>query len=146
MSHPITQSPADAELPTPPQAIDSDTKPYWDAAARGHLVLPTCTECTRVFWYPRGICPYCGATAITWTPSPGAGTVYTFTAVHKSSGDWSQRTPYHVAYVLLDEGITVVSNLVRLHGAPAHIGMRVQALFERREATDSPILRFRPAS
>ena len=29
------------------------TKPFWDGAKAGKLMLPRCTNCNRVHWYPR---------------------------------------------------------------------------------------------
>jgi uncharacterized OB-fold protein len=136
--------PSSVELPTPPQVIDPETAPYWEAAAEGRLLLPFCRPCAGVFWYPRGFCPFCGSTDVDWTESSGMGTVYSYTAVRRSSGDWAKHTPYYLTFVELDDGVTVAANLVGIDEHPAYIGMRVRAVFECREPSDSPILRFRP--
>ena len=43
--------------PIPPKA--QHTAPFWEGAKEGRLMLPRCTNCNRVHWYPRLICPFC---------------------------------------------------------------------------------------
>ncbi|HJM89041.1 MAG TPA: zinc ribbon domain-containing protein, partial [Dehalococcoidia bacterium] len=33
------------------------SKPYWDGGKEGKLMLPRCTTCNKVHFYPRTICP-----------------------------------------------------------------------------------------
>ena len=41
------------KLPIPPKG--THTKPFWDGAKAGRLMLPRCQDCNRVHWYPRFI-------------------------------------------------------------------------------------------
>ena len=36
-----------------------DTKAFWDAAAKGKLMIKKCAECGKKHYYPRANCPYC---------------------------------------------------------------------------------------
>lgn len=135
----------DPQLPTSRCEIDPETKPYWEAAAAGRLVLPRCRHCTRVFWYPRGFCPHCSSCDLDWIESSGRGTIYSYTVVRRSSGEWSRVVPYALAFVTLDEGPTVAANIVATDTEMLEIGLPVEALFERSDRDDPPALRFRAA-
>ena len=81
--------------------------PFWQAAARGVLLLPRCEACGRVHWYPRPFCPFCASTAVRWEESPGRGRVYSFTSLRRAPGP-----PKIIAYIRLDEGPLMLTNLV----------------------------------
>jgi len=132
-------------LPTPRPVIDPDTQPYWDAAARGELVVPHCTTCDRPFWYPRGFCPRCGGEP-DWRSSPGRGRLYSFSVVRRAAEPWGSHTPFVLGYIELDEGVTVQGNVVDCTSDQLEPGLAVRAVFERSEADDLPILRFTPES
>jgi uncharacterized OB-fold protein len=132
-------------LPTAAPKIDPEVLPYWQAAARGDLVLPRCATCDRLFWYPRGACPRCMSHDITWEASPGRGVVYSFSVVRRAAKAWGDATPYVLAYVTLDEGITLVANLVDCDPADIEVGLPVAALFERADDGETGVLRFAPA-
>jgi Rubredoxin-like zinc ribbon domain (DUF35_N) len=40
------------QLPAPHPAVNPETRPFWDATARGQLLLRRCRSCTTVNWYP----------------------------------------------------------------------------------------------
>jgi uncharacterized OB-fold protein len=132
-------------LPTAAPKIDPETLPYWQAAAQGQLVLPRCVSCQHLFWYPRGACPRCMGLDIEWQPSPGRGVVYTFSVVRRAAGEWSEATPYVLAYVTLDEGVTLVANIVDCAMADVEVGLPVVALFELADDGETGVLRFAPA-
>lgn len=133
-----------AGLPTPRPVIEPDTRPYWDAAERGELVVPRCAACDQSFWYPRGFCPRCGGTELDWPVSTGAGVVYSCSVVRRAAEPWGAVTPFVLAYVTLDEGVTVQGNVVDCSSDVLAPGLRVRAVFERQDPDDLPILRFSP--
>jgi uncharacterized OB-fold protein len=135
-----------ATLPTAAPTIDPEILPYWEAAAQGDLVLPRCRGCVRLFWYPRGACPRCMSLDIEWQLSPGRGTVYSFSVVHRAAKKWGEATPYVLAYVTLDERITVVANVVDCDPADVEIGLAVTAVFERADDDETGVLRFAPVA
>lgn len=101
-----------------------ETRPFWEAAAEGRLLLPVCEDCAQVHWYPRAVCPMCGGTRLRWTPSRGHGAVYAFSPARRADPQ------YVLAYVTLEEGPTLMSNLV---GAPHDawsIGQPVRVRFQ----------------
>ncbi|VXB61347.1 Zn-ribbon domain-containing OB-fold protein [Aeromicrobium sp. 9AM] len=131
-------------LPTPRPVIEPDAEPWWDAAGRGELTVPYCEACGRPFWYPRGFCPRCGSTGVVWRPATGEGTVYSYTVVRRAAEPWGSHTPFVLAYVTLDEGVTVQTNIVDCSSDVLEPGLRVRAVFERADDADLPVLRFTP--
>ncbi len=79
---------------------------FWDATKRGDLLLPHCTSCQKVHWYPRTFCPFCFDTHFDWRASSREATLYAATALTKASD------PYIVAYVQLSEGPLMLTNIV----------------------------------
>jgi uncharacterized OB-fold protein len=125
-------------------ARDPETDPWWEAADEGRLLVPVCTSCERPFWYPRGFCPRCGSQALEWRQATGAGEVYSYAIVERAFGVWQEASPFVVAYVTLDEGVTVATNIIDVDRADLHVGLPVRAVFERAEGANTA-LRFRPA-
>ena len=101
-----------------------ETRAFWTAAAEGRLMLPVCEDCGRAHWYPRALCPLCASEKLRWTPASGRGTVHAFSPARRAEPQ------YVLAYVTLDEGPTLMTNLV---GAPIDawsIGQAVQVRFQ----------------
>jgi len=44
-------------LPAPP--VDPETKPFWEAAAQGQLMIGRCTVCRVLHYPPRALCQVC---------------------------------------------------------------------------------------
>jgi uncharacterized OB-fold protein len=104
---------------------------YWRAAAKGTLVIPTCRECSRAFWHPRPRCPHCGSEKVELVASKGTGVLHTFTVVRQSSDPFfKSKVPYVVAMVRLDEGVSMMSNIVECDVDTVKIGMPVKVTFE----------------
>jgi len=45
------------------------TRPFWEGARRHELVMPRCTICAHLFFYPRSECPQCLSTHLEWVES-----------------------------------------------------------------------------
>jgi uncharacterized OB-fold protein len=134
-----------AVLPTPAPRIDPETAAFWAATTQGKLVLERCGNCQTVIWYPRGgFCPACGSMSATPFEASGTGTVYTFTVVHRGQGDFAGIPPYVIAYVELDEGPRIMTNIVGCDPDQVRIGMPVKAVFHQTEA-EAAVYRFEPA-
>ena len=116
--------------------------PFWAAAATGRLSLPRCRQCSTVIWYPRSFCPDCHSTDIEWFDAAETGTVYSYTVSHRGMGPWADHAPYVIAYVELDAGPRLLTNIVGADPSSVRIGDRVRAVFEPAGATS--IVRFTP--
>ena len=131
-----------SDLPAPPPPITPETQPFWDATARGQLVLPRCKTCTTVIWYPRAICPACHSMEIEWFDASGRGTIYSYTVVRR--GGYAGGGDYVLAYVELEEGPRILTNIVDCDPAVLACGQPVEVLFHD-TGEGTALVRFRPA-
>ena len=97
---------------------------YWQAADKGQLLVKHCTDCGEFHHYPRDICPFCLSANTVWQNASGQGTVYSFSTMGK--GD----AAYALALVTLDEGVTMMTNLVDCDVAQVKIGQAVKVVFK----------------
>lgn len=131
-------------LPATAPAVTPETEEFWAATAEGHLLLRRCDDCGIVIWYPRAHCPSCASLNTSWTQAEGFGSVYTFTVVHRSMVEgFRDAVPYVIAYVELDEGPRVLTNIVDCDPESVEIGQRVSAVFHD-TGNGSALFRFRP--
>jgi uncharacterized OB-fold protein len=121
------------ELERPlPQPITPESKPYWDGLKEHKLMLPKCTTCNRVFFYPRVLCPHCHARDITWIQASGKGKLHAFEIAYQSfNRAMKVKTPYILALVELEEGPRMLSNLINIEPDPAVVkcDMPVEVVF-----------------
>jgi uncharacterized OB-fold protein len=120
---------AGAGLPVyAPPADVAMAQEFWDAIARGQLMLPRCSVCRAWQWYPDADGTDCTGGELVWQDVPLTGTVYSYTRVQRSflPGGRDQ-APYTVGLIDLDgvEGPRLVVPLLD----DAAIGDRVQARF-----------------
>src|SRR5437867_12759214 len=113
------------KIPAPP--VSPETQPFWEAAAAGRLLLKHCLACGQPHHYPRSICPFCGSERTEWTDASGRGTVYSYSVFRRAP------IPYAIAYVTLDEGPTMMTNLVDCDLDAIRIGQAVRVVFKPTE-------------
>ena len=115
----------------PLPSMGPDTKPFWEGCKAHELRLPRCRSCRRYYYPPQGICPHCLSSDIEWTKMSGKGQVYALTIVHQNkSPGFKDETPYVLAYVELDEGMLMFSNVTATDPHEVKIGMAVKVVFE----------------
>ena len=131
-------------LPTPAPVVNPETAPFWAATAEGRLLLARCDGCGVTIWYPRGICPQCHATATSWYEGSGRGRIYSFTVVRRGEGPYREAAPYVLAYVELDEGPRVMTNIVEADPSTLEIDQAVEVVFHD-TGEGNALARFRPA-
>lgn len=129
------------DLPT----IEVESRPYWDAARSGRLLIRRCRACAAAHHYPRPFCPACWSEDVSWEDANGRGTLYTWSTVFLNDlPPFNDRLPYVAAAVDLDEGPRLMTNLVDCAPDDLVVGMAVEVTF--RPLTDEitvPV--FRPA-
>ena len=122
---------ADAEARTlqdPYVRAFPEIQPFWMACAQGRLTLPRCRACGRTPWHPRAFCPFCHAADLDWIEASGTGEVYTFSLIRRG-----ESPPTVLAYVRLDEGPILMTNIVDCDLDTVRIGQRVKAVFKKTE-------------
>jgi uncharacterized OB-fold protein len=134
-----------SNLPTPPPSPNFDTQEFWDAPADGRFLLKRCDDCGVVIWYPRFLCPDCSSTNTSWFEATGKGTVYSFTVPRRGNGPYREAAPFVVAYVELEEGPRILTNLVDLAIEDLAVGMPVEVVWHD-TGQGNALYRFRPAA
>lgn len=131
------------QLPAPSPAVNPETKEFWAAAAAGRLLLKRCLDCGAVIWYPRAICPECSSLRTEWFESSGRGHLYSYTVNHRGEGAYQDCPSFVLAYVELDDGPRMMTNIVELDGQDLAVGLPVEVVFhDTGDGTALP--RFRP--
>jgi uncharacterized OB-fold protein len=126
---------AEATLKKPLPAITPEAKPFWDAAAEQRLMMQRCQNCRAWVWTPRPTCNECGGERLEWTPMSGQGEIYSFTVIRQIAGRAASKAfepdvPYVVAWVDLEEGPRIVTNIVGCGVDDVRVGMKVAVQFE----------------
>ncbi|WAL96147.1 Zn-ribbon domain-containing OB-fold protein [Streptomyces sp. Je 1-369] len=128
--------------------VDAFTRPYWDAAAEGRLLVRRCGACGAAHHYPREFCPRCWSEDVSWEEASGRATLYTWSVVHRNDlPPFGSRVPYVAAVVDLAEGPRMMTEVVDCEHGELRIGMPVCVTF--REAAEGvegvAVALFRPA-
>ncbi|NKC30027.1 Zn-ribbon domain-containing OB-fold protein [Falsiroseomonas selenitidurans] len=122
--------------------VDPSTRPVWEAAAAGRLLLGLCRDTGRHFHYPRPVSPFTLSGNVDLVPASGLGTIYSFTVMRVAQ-------PYACAYVELAEGPRIFTNIVDCAFEEIRIGMKVRVVFRPSQAADgtpgAPVPMFAPA-
>lgn len=120
-----------------PSLDDGVSETFWRATADERLLYQSCRECERSQFFPRSWCHYCGSDDVDWRESSGVGHVHTFTVIRRATElPWFEsEVPYVVAYVELEEGFRICSNVVGCEPEAIECGTAVEVTFER--VTDS---------
>ena len=104
-----------------------ENKPFWEAAGQGRLMVGFCNACGENHYYPRSICPICYSTDTELKETSGLGQIYSFSVTRQSD------PPHIIAYVTLNEGVTMLTNIVDCDAGTLRIGQRVRVHFVEAE-------------
>jgi uncharacterized OB-fold protein len=126
------------KIPAPVK--NPETAHFWQAANEGKLLLRRCLQCEQPHFYPRGICPFCGSDSTEWKEASGLGVIYSYSVMRRVP------EPYAIAYITLDEGPSIMSNLVQCDFDALAIGQAVELVFQPAEDGSAvPMFRPRPS-
>ena len=115
-----------------------ETEDFWAAAGDGRLLLKHCAACNQPHHYPRALCPFCTSDRTEWRASSGRGTIYSFSVMRRVA------VPYAIAYVTLEEGVSMMTNIVDCDLDALRIGQPVRVVFKATEG-GPPVPMFTPA-
>lgn len=101
-----------------------ETEPFWKAANERTLLYAHCRDCKTPHFYPRRICPYCFSDRVDWKTASGLARIFAFSLFRR--GD----PPYVSAWVTLDEGVSLVTNITDCDAETLRIGDRVSVHFK----------------
>ena len=121
-----------------------ETATYWDGCRNHKLLIQQCTKCGKYQFFPRIICTGCMSSQVEWVQSSGQGKVVSFTIMHRPISEaYAAEAPYVIALIKLDEGPTMMSNIVQLDPNKVVVGMKVEVVFED-WSEEISIPKFRP--
>jgi uncharacterized OB-fold protein len=106
------------------------SRPFWEAANDGRLVIQRCDACGAYRWTPQILCTRCQAEPFTWERVSGVGTIYSFTIVHRAPTTGFQ-VPFVLAVVELVEGPMMLTQIVDCDPGEVEIGSPVEIAFTR---------------
>lgn len=90
-----------------------ETQSYWDACQQEKLLIQQCKECEHIQFYPRLMCTKCSSREVGWIEASGFAKVLTYTIVHRAIlPAYQNEAPYILAVVELEEGPTMMTNIV----------------------------------
>ena len=118
---------AEERIITPPP-VNPENARYFEAARKGVLLVGKCSDCGEYHFYPRVVCPHCFSDKVEWMQAKGTGTVYSYSTMRRGVP-----APYTIAYVTLDEGVSMMTNIVDCDIDGTKIGDKVRVVFKSAE-------------
>lgn len=120
--------------PTP----DPSTQHFWEAAKQGRLMIGRNSKTGKTHYPPRPICPFDDEGEVEYVAAKGTGTIYSFSIMRA-------KVPYAIAYVELDEGPRMMTNIIGADFASIRIGQKVKLQFQPTADGGAPVPMFTPA-
>ena len=122
-----------------------ETEHFWDGTRAGELRLQRCRDCGETYFPPRPFCPRCGSRNVEVYAASGRGSLLSYVINHRPHPSFDG--PYAIAVVRLDEGPTLMSNIVECPQTPEALvlDMPLEVVFEEQSETITLPL-FRPAN
>lgn len=130
--------------PRPLPEPTPETERFWSGAADETLLLRECADCGLIHHYPRGLCPDCFSEDVTWIEATGRGEIYAYSTAKTISGWPEEALPLVVAYVELEEGPRVMTNVVDCDPNEIEIGDPVEVRFVPTEDDEIAVPTFAP--
>ena len=123
-------------IPSPPMSVENEA--FWAAANEGKLMIPRCKDTGQFFWYPRNLSPFTLSNNVELVEASGRGTIYTYSVMRRADPQ------YVIAYVTLEEGITMMTNIVDCDYDTVAVGQAVELdFYETENGQKVPV--FKPA-
>jgi hypothetical protein len=119
------------EIPAKPAQIPTElSRPYWEGAAAGRLMIQRCAACGKLRHYPRLLCDACYSDAVDWVEASRRGAIHSWTVSHHAFHPaFKAELPYTLVTVDLEEGVRALG---RWTGDAPFIGQKVAGSFVAR--------------
>jgi uncharacterized OB-fold protein len=101
-----------------------ETEAFWKAAEQGRLLIGRCRDTGKAYFFPRALSPFTLSNNIECIEASGRGTIYSFSYMARAP------EPFAIAYVELEEGPMVLTNIVDCDSDALRIGMSVRLVFK----------------
>jgi uncharacterized protein len=134
---------ADEQVASKPLPMADDaSRPFYEGGMEGKLMVMRCGDCGTYRLPSRKHCDECLSENTQWVQASGRGQVRTFGIMHQRYHPGFP-TPYNLAWVELEEGPRLMTNIVGVADDQIRCGMPVVVEWEQHE--DVAIPKFRPA-
>jgi uncharacterized protein len=132
----MSEQQADSKPKVRAPRVNHETKVFWDATAEGKLLVKKCRGCGENHYYPRTLCPFCFSDDTEYLECSGRGVIYSYSVTRRTKEPWA------IAYVTLEEGPTMMTNLIDCDFDELSIGQAVEVAFvDTGENTALPFFR-----
>ena len=128
-----------AERKIPAPEPNPETEAFWAACNENKLMIGKCNDTGKTYWYPRALSPFTLSDNTTTVQASGNGKIYSYSVMRRSP------EPYCIAYVTLDEGTTMMTNIVDCDFDSLKIGQAVKLVWKDTEGGKQKIACFTPA-
>ncbi|MEL9929688.1 MAG: Zn-ribbon domain-containing OB-fold protein, partial [Sulfolobales archaeon] len=95
------------------------------------LKYATCKSCGKAFYPPRARCVYCGSQDVEYRYSSGRGVVKEYTILYQTPSGFGDLSPLIIGLVELEEGFSMLAQIVDVEPDKITPGMRVEAVLRR---------------
>jgi len=129
-----------------PRTDEFDTAAFWAGTKSQEFRYQQCQQCQAVVFYARSHCTGCLDGELQWKVASGRATLYSYSVVRQSYHPFFRnQVPYAVAWVDLEEGPRMLTNIVGVDDPlnDITIGMALNLEWEQHESLSIPL--FRPA-
>jgi uncharacterized OB-fold protein len=111
-----------------------DNKVVLDGYKAGKFLLGKCNDTGKLFHYPRHVSPFTLSNNVEFVEAKGTGVIYSYSVARG-------KEPFSVAYVKLDEGPIVLTNIIECDLDALKIGLKVKLKFKTSDG-DVPVPMF----
>ncbi|TCH99628.1 DNA-binding protein [Roseococcus sp. SYP-B2431] len=111
-----------------------DNKVVLEGYKAGKFLLGKCKDTGKLFHYPRHVSPFTLSNNVEFVEARGTGEIYSYSVARG-------KEPFCVAYVKLDEGPTVLTNIIECDLDALKVGLKVKLKFRNSDG-DVPVPMF----
>ena len=133
-----------ARRPRPLPQPTPETQHFWDGTMAGELRLQRCKDCGEIYFPPRPLCPACSSRNVEVFTASGKATLLSYVINQRPHPSFD--APYAIALVRLEEGPTMMSNIVGCEQTPEALVLDMPLIVTFEENGDIAIPLFRPAN
>lgn len=134
-----------SEYTKPLPLITALSRVFYDGCKEGKLLYQKCSDCGEVIFYPKMLCSNCMGHNLEWVPSTGRGKIFSFTIGYEMvPTEFARDTPFVLATVILEEGFTILTNIVECDHDQLVCDMPVEVIFDP-VTPEITLPRFKPA-
>jgi uncharacterized OB-fold protein len=105
---------------------------YWrEIPQRYRFEANKCSECSKINFPPRLICPECSSRKLEPTKLTDKGKLLTYTIIRVAPRQFVDQAPYAVGIVELDDGVRLTGQVVDCDFEDLKVGLRVKLEFRK---------------